>query len=92
MLRPIRTIKALRAFNAAKREAEKAAAGGEFFPDDVESNGMAQEFALLLLRHGLTYAGGAAVLTDSELAQIVGAASTVLGLVWSAYRKWKRVK
>lgn len=54
------------------------------------------EYGLGIIRHGLTTLGGALVTggiaTDTELATGVGAFVTILGLVWSWYRKWKRSK
>jgi hypothetical protein len=51
---------------------------------------MTAELISLLIRHGLTIAGGAGLFADNEVAQIAGAVSTLGGLAWSAYRKVKR--
>lgn len=43
-----------------------------------------------LLRHGLTLAGGAALVSDDQISQLAGAAATILGISWSliqAYRE-----
>ncbi len=36
-----------------------------------------------LLRHGLTLAGGAGLVSDNEVSQLAGAAATILGISWS---------
>jgi hypothetical protein len=49
-----------------------------------------------LLRHALTYGGGALVsaglIDASQSQQLVGALVTIAGVVWSAYSKWKTDK
>jgi hypothetical protein len=53
---------------------------------------MNQEVIGLLIRHALTFGGGAGLFTDNELIQVSGAVATLAGVLWSAYRKWKRAK
>lgn len=54
------------------------------------------EYVLGLVRHGLTTAGGAlvtaGVATEADLATGVGAITTILGLGWSWWRKYKRAR
>lgn len=90
LVRPIRTIKAIREANRARRlraEAEKAAAGGEFFTDDTETP--MQPFILAALRHILTFSGGATLFTDDKVTQIAAALSTLVGVGWSIWKEWK---
>lgn len=77
----IRPIKRLKERRARKR--------GETVSTPQEGP-MTNEILLLILRHGLTFAGGAGLFTDNELTQISAAAATLVGLLWSGYRKWKR--
>ena len=56
----------------------------------LEGNVMTAEMISLIIRHGLTIAGGAGMFSDTEMGQIAGAISTLGGLAWSAYRKIKR--
>lgn len=52
---------------------------------------MTQTILALILRHVLTAAGAIAVAkgyaTDDMISQIIGALSTIGGLVWSVYQK-----
>lgn len=59
-------------------------------PPTEKEEAMSVELILLVIRHGLSFVGGASLFTDSELTQIAGAVATVGALLWSAYRKWKR--
>lgn len=43
-----------------------------------------------LIRHGLTFSGGAGLFTDDEVTQIAAAVATLVGLAWSGFRKWHR--
>lgn len=63
----------------------------------VESSGMDTKLLLgLLLRHGLTIAGGyatgAGIVSQADLQTGIGAAVALVGIVMSALEKRKRVK
>lgn len=104
----IRPFKRLRERREAKRAAALSAAddhGTVPSPEDTapatvgaapisqsEDAPMMQEVLTLLIRHGLTFAGGAGLLADNEYTQLAGAAATIVGLAWSAYRKWARAR
>jgi hypothetical protein len=55
---------------------------------------MIWEFVLGLVRHGLTFGGGwlvtTGIATETEVETGIGFAISLMGLVWSWYRKWKR--
>lgn len=55
---------------------------------------MTSEMVLAVVRHALTFGGGFLVsggyATTDEVQGGIGAVMTVIGLVWSFYRKWKR--
>ena len=50
------------------------------------------QLALMILRHALTAIGVGGVLTNDDITQVVGAAATVVGLSWSAWRKIQAAK
>ena len=54
------------------------------------------EYALGLIRHGLTAGGGvlvsSGISTATEMEIGVGAIVTLIGLGWSWFRKWKRAQ
>ncbi len=54
---------------------------------DKVQNEIVKQFILLLIRHGLTALGLSAVLSGSEIEQIIGVLGTLVGLVWSGWRK-----
>lgn len=85
VVKPIKRLKERR----ARKRAEKT---GQAVPVETREVPMTNELLLLVIRHGLTFAGGAGLFTDNEIAQISAAAATLVGLVWSGYRKWKRAK
>ena len=80
LVRPIKRLKERR----ARKRGETVST-----PDEAP---MTNELLLLLLRHGLTFAGGAGLFTSDELTQLSAAVATLAGLVWSGYRKYKRAK
>lgn len=82
VIRPIKRLK-------ERRQAKRARQG---LPVETVEVPMTNEIVLLVLRHGLTFLGGAGMFTDNELAQLSAAGATLVGLVWSGYRKWKRAK
>ena len=43
-----------------------------------------------IIRHLLTFTGGALSLTGDETQQFVGAASTLIGLAWSVWEKHQK--
>lgn len=55
-----------------------------------------QDQILGFIRHALTLAGGALItngmFTESELLEAVGAASTLIGFLWSWYTKKQELK
>lgn len=48
---------------------------------------------LKVLRHGLTFVGGAGLVSDNEMEQIAGAVSAVVGVLWSVvpiiWERWQ---
>ncbi len=55
-------------------------------------NEIIKQFVLLLVRHGLTALGLSAVLSGGEVEQIIGVIGTLVGLVWSGWRKVQAAK
>lgn len=88
MVRPIRRFKQWRQSKREKELTSELIALSE----PQEKPEMTNEIVQLIVRHGLTFAGGAGLLTDNEMVQLSAAVSTIVGLAWSAYRKWKRAK
>ena len=43
-----------------------------------------------IIRHVLTFAGGAMSLSGDETQQFVGAASTLIGIAWSLLEKYQK--
>ena len=89
LIKPIKRIKERR----ARKRLEKQ--GISFI--DTEEPSMNQEnlgleLLKLVVRHGLTFGGGAGLLSDNEIAQFSAAIATLAGLAWSGYRKWKRAR
>jgi len=91
-IRPIRLIRqAIQARRGRKRARSERTSEGLGY-EVTEGEFMANDIVLAILRHVMTFGGGAGLVSENELAQAAGAITTLLGVAWSIWQKRKSAK